>query len=166
MRMYVSRKKKQACTAPPNGVSLVMPLAPFGSLHAFLHQGAANAPDSETVATRDRGGGVLRRGLVRSSSIGNSVPASNGGDDGWGGGGQAGAGAGAAAAGVAGGGDDRRGRRKRHPHLSAALKAAMAFDVAKGMLHLHENGFLHGTLKPKNVLVGACTGGLVALEGG
>lgn len=143
-----------------------MPLAPFGSLHAFLHQGAANAPASGTMATRDRGGGVLRRGLVRSSSIGNSVPASNGGGDGWGGGGQAGAGAGAAAAGAAGGGDDRRGGRKRHPHLSAALKAAMAFDVAKGMLHLHENGFLHGALKPKNVLVGACTGGLVALGGG
>lgn len=30
----------------------------------------------------------------------------------------------------------------------------MAFDVARGMLHLHENGFLHGALKPKNILVG------------
>lgn len=46
-----------------------------------------------------------------------------------------------------------------HPHLSAGMKAAMAFDVARGMLHLHENGFLHGGLKPKNVLVGGRAGG-------
>ncbi|CAN0594649.1 unnamed protein product, partial [Laminaria digitata] len=37
--------------------------------------------------------------------------------------------------------------------LSAGEKAAMAFDVARGMLHLHENGFLHGALKSKNVMV-------------
>lgn len=37
--------------------------------------------------------------------------------------------------------------------LSGGEKAAMAFDVARGMLHLHENGFLHGSLKCKNVMV-------------
>ncbi|CAN0278460.1 unnamed protein product, partial [Scytosiphon promiscuus] len=50
-------------------------------------------------------------------------------------------------------GDEQGGVGLGHPHLSAGMKAAMAFDVAKGMLHLHENGFLHGALKPKNVLV-------------
>lgn len=124
-----------------------MPLAPFGSLDAFLHHGAANASGVETLATRDRGGGVLRRaGLARSSSISNGLPGGGG-------------------AGAAGGGDDgNEGRRPRRPHLSAALKAAMAFDVARGMLHLHENGFLHGALKPKNVLV--CGAGLGGRRGG
>lgn len=127
-----------------------MPLAPFGSLHAFLHEGAANRAAAEAMSARDRGGGVLRRGaLKRSSSIGNGV--SPGGGDGGGGAGSA-----PGAGGGGGGADDGKGRRHQqqlHPHLSAAMKAAMAFDVARGMLHLHENGFLHGALKPKNVLV-------------
>eukprot|EP00903_Cladosiphon_okamuranus_P017406 g16030.t3 len=143
-----------ACTAPPNGVMLVMPLAPFGSLHAFLHEGVASPAAAGTMGMTDRAaGGVLRRGLSRSSSIGNGMSGGGGGGGGGWGGGQGGG------AGATGGAAGRHGEKGTggvgggRPHLSAALKAAMAFDVARGMLHLHEKGFLHGALKPKNVLV-------------
>lgn len=89
-----------------------MPLAPHGSLHAFLHGGPRALPEMRAQA----------RVLRRSSSIGS--PSSS-----------------------AGGSSDA------NHTLSAAEKAAMAFDVARGMLHLHSNGFLHGSLKCKNVMV-------------
>lgn len=125
-----------------------MPLAPLGSLHAFLHEcaGTVTAAAAAAESARGRGLGVLRRGLS------GTVPPSGGFVGGAGGGG-AGGGGGAVGGARAGGGDSGRGRDERHPRLSAGLKAAMAFDVARGMLHLHENGFLHGALKPKNVLV-------------
>ena len=38
----------------------------------------------------------------------------------------------------------------RDPHLAAKV----AFEVAEGLAHLHSHGFLHGSLWPRNVLLG------------
>lgn len=104
----------QACSTPPEPVSLVMPLAPHGSLHDFLHGTAVYQ------------GGVLRRGLGSSGINGHG---------------------GVAGRNCHGGGG------RGYARLSAGEKVAMAFDVARGMLHLHSHGFLHGSLKSKNVMV-------------
>lgn len=123
-----------------------MPLAPFGSLYAFLHGGG-------TAADSMRGhGGVLRRGLSRTGSTNSflGIGGGGGGGGGVGGGGGGGGGRGGGGRGAAGGAGGGAGRAP----LSAAEKAAMAFDVARGMLHLHENGVVHGGLKTTNVMVG------------
>lgn len=124
-----------------------MPLAPHGSLYALLHHGSGGGGGSSgndpSEATRggSRHGEVLRRGISRSSSVLNHSMV----------------GSFSQAAGSGGGRSDSNGCNGTggggRARLSAAEKAAMAFDIARGMLHLHDNGFLHGSLKSKNVLV-------------
>lgn len=129
-----------------------MPLAPHGSLYALLHHGSgggggssgigSGSDPSEASRGGSRHGGVLRRGISRSGSVlSHSVVGSSSQAAGSGGGGRS-----------DGNGCDGTGGRGRS-RLSAVEKAAMAFDIARGMLHLHDNGFLHGALKSKNVLV-------------
>lgn len=163
--LFIAVAGLQACTAPPDGVSLVMPLAPHGSLYALLHHGSGEGSGSSGIGSGSdpseasrggsRHGGVLRRGISRSSSVlGHSVigPSSQ----------AAGSGGGSGAGSDSNGGDGTGGRGRAR--LSAAEKAAMAFDIARGMLHLHDNGFLHGALKSKNVLVSRWMNVLITLE--